>query len=94
MCVYHSVHLYICQFVSINAHMLDSIKTWVCAGTVVFITCGTVSDAARTALWTCMVEDHQLFFQPFLECFKRDNMTKPKYNEFPVDLTNHQQLVG
>lgn len=61
---------------------------------VVFITYGTVSDAARTALWTCMVEDHHLFFQPFLECFKRDNMSKPKYNEFPEDLTNHQQLVG
>ena len=59
-----------------------------------FITCFVVvSDAARTVLWTCMVEDHDLFFQPFLGCFKRENMSRPTYNGFPVDLTNHQQLV-
>ena len=53
----------------------------------------SVSDAARTVLWTCMVEDHDLFFQPFLGCFKRENKSHPTYNGFPVDLTNHQELV-
>jgi len=56
--------------------------------------CCLVSDAARAALWTCMSEDHELFFQPFLECFKKEGTNKQTQDHFPVDLTNHSQLVS
>lgn len=78
------------MLVCVHIYSIDHIMVIIVDDVVCFV---AVSDAARMALWTCMLEDHHLFFQPFLECFKRNNMSRLASNEFPVDLTNHPQLV-